>query len=86
MKVMRSAVKLYNPFKWHLIEYNGCYYVRRRSYFILWWNYADRDFPTSFTWPDMRSDTRLHGMEFALEILKIKRNPPKVQVIHGIPD
>lgn len=35
-------MKLYNPFKWHVIQTpTDTYTVRRRSMFLLWWNYAD---------------------------------------------
>lgn len=35
-------MKLYNPFRWHVIEApSGKYAIRRRSFLGLWWTYAD---------------------------------------------
>ncbi len=79
-------VKFYNPFKWHLIQYNNRYYVRRLSYTLMRWNYADNTFPNSFTWSSMQSHAQVVSLDTAIENLKTKRNPPKVEVIHGIPD
>lgn len=39
-------MKFYNPFKWHIVEINGMYFVRRFS--IFWWEYAD--FTCRYNW------------------------------------
>lgn len=43
-------MKIYNPFKWHVVEFaNGEFAVRRRSVFGLWWVYASIRNP-QYTW------------------------------------
>ncbi len=41
-------MKFYNPFKWHIVEINGMYFVRRLSFFPVFFIYVD--FATLRTW------------------------------------
>ena len=79
-------VKFYNPFKWHLIKYDGYYYVRKLSFALFWWDYADSVMPKDFTWSGMSRDARIFSIHSAMEVLVTKRKPLKVEVIHGSPD
>lgn len=42
-------MKLYNPFKWHIIEQNGLFYVRKYT-IGLGWMYLDSHRATTLEW------------------------------------
>lgn len=45
-------MKLFNPFKWHVVKFRNDFYAVRR-WSLFWWEYADaRDF--EFTWSGIR--------------------------------
>lgn len=72
-------MRLYNPFRWHVVEIiPGTYVVRRRSIFALWWIYSDIvDF--EYTWGMERIKYCLTpDREKAIRVAQIRRSGGKV--------
>lgn len=56
-------MKFYNPFRWHIVEICGAYYVRKIGF--LCWFYADRKDP--FNWPNVTDAFWRYGKHNTVE-------------------
>jgi len=69
-------MKLYNPFKWHIIEQNRVFYVRKYT-IGLGWLYLDSHRATTLEWMKRISNAGFPSLEKAQE--KLKNYPELLQ-------
>lgn len=74
-------MKLYNPFRWHAVQIpTGKYAVRRRAWFLMWWEYADID-GDNYVWArvnHVRKYCLTDDKERAVELAKLLRGSATV--------